>query len=192
VTGLRISSARPHITLHGGSRAGRHASRIFLLAALVLLPAACSSGGGSAGSPASAGSPTPAGSSSPSAVKPSASSSTLCADVAALQASVRKLTSIRPRAGAAGQLKTAAQDVQSNLSSLASAAGDQWGGPIANLKTALTSLQSAVSTLATERNASSVSGVVSAIRSVSTATQQLVTAARPNCPSLSASPTSSA
>jgi hypothetical protein len=190
VTGSRVSSARPRITLHGGSRAGRHASRIILLAALVL-PAACSSGGGSAGSPASAGSSAPAGRSSPSAVAPSASSSTLCADVAALQASVRKLTSIRPRAGAAGELKAAAQDVQSNLSSLTSAAGDQWGGPIANLKTALTSLQSAVSTLATERNASSVSGVVSAIRSVSTATQQLVTAARPGCPSLPASPTSS-
>ena len=187
MTGPRISSARPHITLHRGSRAGRHASRIILLSALVLLAAACSSGGGSAGSPASAGSPTPAGSSSPSAVAPSASSSTLCADVAALQASVRKLTSIRPRAGAAGQLKTAAQDVQSNLSSLTSAAGDQWGGPIANLKTALTSLQSAVSTLATERNASSVSGVVSAVKGVSTATQQLLTAANPSCSSPSPS-----
>jgi hypothetical protein len=191
VTGPRISSARPHITLRGGSRAGRHASRIMLLAALVLLPAACSSGGGSAGSPASAGSSASAGGSSPSAVAPSASSSTLCADVAALQASVRKLTSIRPSANTANELKTARQDIQSKLSSLVSAAGDQWSGPISNLRSALTSLQSAVSTLATERNASSVSGVVSAIRSVSTATQQLLTAARPSCPSLSASPTSS-
>jgi hypothetical protein len=194
VTRPRISSAWPHLTLRGRSRgrsrASRPLSRIILLSALVLLAAACSSSGGSAGSPASAGSPTSAGSSSPSAVAPSAagsaSSSTLCADVAALRASVQKLTTIRPRAGAASQLKTAGQDIQSNLSSLTSAAGDQWGGPIANLKTALTSLQSAVSTLATQRNASSVSSVVSAIKGVSTATQQLLTAANPSCPSPSA------
>ena len=79
------------------------------------------------------------------------------------------------------------QNVQTNLSSLASAAGALWSGQVQNLRAALTKLQSAVSTLATQRNASSVSGVVTTVGGVSAAARQLLDAASPSCPSPSAS-----
>ena len=151
---------------------------------LVLLVAACSSSGSSSG-----GSAAPASSSS-SAAAPSPSpsaSAAVCADVTALRESVQELTSIRPGTGAVDQLRTAVQKVQSNLSTLSGAAGDLWSGPIQNLRSALTKLQSAVSTLASQRNASSVSGVVTAIGGVSAAARQLFDAASVRCPSASAS-----
>ena len=172
---------------------GRHAWRNVLLSSLVLLAAACNSTGSSAGGPASAGSPS-SSAAAPSASAP-ASASALCEDVAALRVSLQKLTSIRPSASTANELKTALQDVQAKLSSLASAAsaaGDHWSGQISNLTSALTKLQSAVSTLATQRNASSVSGVVTALAGVGTAARQLLDTASPGCPSSSASPASSA
>ena len=84
------------------------------------------------------------------------------------------------------------QNVQSNLSDLGSAAGALWSGQVQNLRSALTKLQSAVSTLASQRNASSVSGVVTAVGGVSAAARQLLDAASPSCPSPSASSGSSA
>ena len=84
------------------------------------------------------------------------------------------------------------QNVQTNLAALGSAAGALWSGQVQNLKSALTMLQSAVSTLATQRNASSVSGVVTAVGGVSAAARQLLDAATPSCPSPSASSGSSA
>jgi hypothetical protein len=84
------------------------------------------------------------------------------------------------------------QNVQSNLAALSSAAGTLWSGQIHNLRSALTMLQSAISTLAAQRNASSVSGVVTAVGGVSAAARQLLDAASPSCPSPSASSGSSA
>jgi hypothetical protein len=101
------------------------------------------------------------------------------------------LTSIKVSANTVTELKTAVQDVQSNLSGLSSAAGSQWSEQIGNFKSALTKLQTSVSALATERNASSVSGVVTAIAAVPIAGRQLLTAASSRCPSASASPTAS-
>ena len=119
---------------------------------------------------------------------PSASgSAALCSDVAALRGSLQELTSIRPRASTVAELRTAVQNVQSNLSDLSSAAGTLWSAQVQNLRSALTNLQSGVSTLATERNASSVSGVVTAVGGVSAAARQLLDAASPSCPSPSAS-----
>jgi hypothetical protein len=79
------------------------------------------------------------------------------------------------------------QNVQTSLAALGSAAGDLWNGQVQNLRSALTTLQSAVSTLAAQRNASSVTGVVTALGGVSVAARQLFDAASPSCPSPSAS-----
>ena len=155
------------------------------MSGLVLLAAACGSSGSSSGGHASAGS------SSSSAAAAPAATSALCEDVAALRGSLQRLTSIKVSANTVTELKTGAQDVQSNLSALSSAAGSLWSEQIGNLKSVLTKLQTSVSTLATERNASSVSGVVTAIAAVATAGRQLLTAASSRCPSASASPTSS-
>ena len=155
------------------------------MSGLVLLAAACGSSGSSSGGHASAGS------SSSSAAAAPAATSALCEDVAALRGSLQRLTSIKVSANTVTELKTGAQDVQSNLSALSSAAGSLWSEQIGNLKSVLTKLQTSVSTLATERNASSVSGVVTAIAAVHIAGRQLLTAASSRCPSASASPTSS-
>jgi len=170
----------------------RHACRGILLSGLVLLAAACGSGGSVSGSPASGGSP------SPSAAAPSASGSATsasaasCSDVAALRGSLQELTSIRPSASTVTELRSAVQNVQANLAALGSAAGALWNGQVQNLRSALAKLQSAVSTLAAQRNASSVSGVVTALGGVSAAARQLLDAASPSCPSPSASSGSSA
>ena len=84
------------------------------------------------------------------------------------------------------------QNVQANLATLVSAAGTLWNVQIQNLRSALTMLQSAVGTLAAQRNASSVSGVVTTVGGVSAAARQLLDAASPSCPSPSASSGSSA
>ena len=167
------------------SRVRGSAWRNVLMSGLVLLAAACGSSGSSSGGQASAGS------SSSSAAAAPAATSALCEDVAALRGSLQRLTDIKVSANTVTELKTGAQDVQSNLSSLSSAAGSQWSEQIGNLKSALTKLQASVSTLATERNASSLSGVVTAIAAVPNAGRQLLTAASARCPSASASPTSS-
>ena len=155
------------------------------MSGLVLLAAACGSSGSSSSGHASAGS------SASSAAAAPAATSALCEDVAALRGSLQRLTSIKVSANTVTELKTGAQDVQSNLSSLSSAAGSQWSAQVGNLKSALTKLQTSVSTLATERNASSVSGVATAIAAVPIAGRQLLTAASARCPSASASPTPS-
>jgi hypothetical protein len=99
----------------------RPACRGILLSGLVLLAAACGSGGSGAGSPASAGSPS-SNAAAPSASGSAASvSAALCSDVAA------------------------------------------------------------------QRNASSVSGVVTVVGGVSATARQLLDAASPSCPSPSAS-----
>jgi hypothetical protein len=167
------------------SRVRGSAWRNVLMSGLVLLAAACGSSGSSSGGHASAGS------SSSSAAAAPAATSALCEDVVALRGSLDRLTSIKVSANTVTELRTAVQDVQSNLSSLSSAAGSQWSEQIGNLKSALTKLQASVSTLATERNASSVSGVVTAIAAVPSAGRQLLTAASSRCPSASASPASS-
>ena len=170
----------------------RHAGRNILLSGLVLLAAACSSGGSASGGPASAGSPSSSAAAPAASASATSASAALCSDVAALRGSLRELTSIRPSSSTAADLKAAVQNVQSNLAGLASAAGAVWSGQVQNLKSALTNLQSAVSTLATQRNASSVSGVVTAVGGVSAAARQLLDAASPSCPSPSASSGSSA
>ena len=124
---------------------------------------------------------------------PSASgSAALCSDVAALRGSLQELTSIRPSASTVTELRSAVQNVQTNLAALTSAAGAVWNGQVQNLRFALIKLQSVVSTFAAQRNASSVSGVVTALGGVSAAARQLLDAASPSCPSPSASSGSSA
>jgi hypothetical protein len=149
------------------------------LSGLVLLLAACGSGGAS-------GSGTAASSPSGAAAASASDSASLCSDVAALRESLQKLGAVRP--GSADQLRTAAQDAQADLLRLSSAAGSQWPTQIHNLRSALARLQAAAAALAADRNSSSVSAVYSAINGVTTASHQLLDAASSSCPSASPSP----
>ncbi|MGP0028167.1 MAG: hypothetical protein ACLPKE_33150 [Streptosporangiaceae bacterium] len=160
------------------------------MSGLVLLAAACSSSGSSSGGAASAGSSSSGAAASSAAASPTATSA-LCDDVAALRGSLQQLTSIKVSVNTVTELKAAAQDVQSNLSSLGSAAGSLWSQQIGSLKSALATLQTSIGTLATERNASSVAAVAAAVGAVAVAGRQLLNAATARCPSASASPTAS-
>jgi hypothetical protein len=150
------------------------------LSLLVLLLAACGSGGASATGTA-ASSPT-----SGVAAASASDSASLCSDVGALRESLQKLGAVRP--GAADQLRNAAQDAQADLLHLSSAAGSQWPPQIHNLRSALARLEAAAAALAADRNSSSVSAVYSAINGVKSASHQLLDAASSSCPSASPSP----
>jgi hypothetical protein len=154
-------------------------------AGAALLVAACGSGGGV---PAGGGSPSGGGTSaaaSPAAPGPNAA---LCQDAAALRASLGKLTHVSVGAGAANEIKADLADVKTKLTSFAAEAHGQWQAQTSALKSALTKLQTAAADLATHPSASTVSGVVTALGGVTTATSNLLAALSTACPSTSPSP----
>ncbi len=166
---------------------------VMILSGLALLVVACGSGGSA---PASS---TPAASSSAPAASPSSASASpatspvngaVCADAAALRASLDKLTQVKVKKGAASQVKADLKDVQANLTALVNDARGQWQAQTDALKSALAKLQTAIKTLTANFSTSAVSGVVTALGDVSTAGQNLLAAAGTRCPS--ASPTPSA
>ena len=150
-----------------------------LLVLVLLLVAACGSGGPSGGSASASGSPRSAAASPgvPAAV---------CPDVAALRASLGKLTSVRISADTVNELQADVRDVQASLSRLRTDAGSAWSGQISSLNSALTKLQAAAQALAATPGTSSVSGAVAALGGVAVAARQLLAAAGSHCPSPSA------
>jgi len=150
-----------------------------------LLTVAC----GSSSSPASGGSPSPsAPSSSAPAATGSSPSSALCADAAALFASLDQLTHIKVHEGMKNEITAKLTAVKANLTAFVTEARGQWQAQTAALKSALTNLQTAVKSLSASPSVSAVGGVVSAIGGVSTATANLLTAVSTRCPSASPSP----
>ncbi len=150
----------------------------------VLLAVAC----GSSGTPSGAGSAS-AGSTSaaPSPAAPSRNAA-LCADAAALRASLGKLTHFSVGAGAASEIKADLADVKAKLTALAAQAHGQWQSQTSALKSALGKLQPAASKLAAHPSADTVSGVVTALGGVTTAASNLLASLSTDCPSASPSP----
>ena len=145
-------------------------------------------GCGSSGTPSGAGSASAGGTSaaaSPAAPSPNAA---LCADAAALRASLGKLTHLSVGAGTANEIKADLADVKAKLTALAAQARGQWQAQITALRSALGKLQPAASKLAAHPSASTVSGVVTALGGVTTAAGNLLTALSTDCPSASPSP----
>ena len=155
---------------------------------LALLAVACgSSGAPSSGTSSSApASSTPA--STPASPSTSPSNGALCADAAALRASLDKLTHVKVGAGTVNEIKADLTDVQANLTAFVAAARGQWDTQTSALTSALTKLQTAVKSLAANPSASAVKGVVSALGNVSTAAQNLLAAVNTRCPAASSSP----
>lgn len=158
------------------------------LVAGVLLASACGSSGSSAGS---ASSPAPASSTSASSSAPATASSgttanaEVCQDVAALRTSLSRLSQVTVSRGAASKLAADVKDVQAKVSTLVRNAGTRWSTQIGALTSALSTLQTAVTGLA---NGGSLSSVVSALRGVRSAAQNLLAAAGAQCPSPESSP----
>jgi uncharacterized protein len=148
---------------------------------LVLL-AGCASGSTSPGGTSSTAT-------SPSA-SPSPSSSVLCADVAALRASLDQLVHVKVQAGVASEITSDLENVQAALTKLVNDARGQWQAQTSALKAALDTLKTAVGSLTASPGASTVSAVAAALGQVKRAAQDLLVAAGTACPS--ASPSSSA
>ncbi len=160
----------------------RHAWwKVTLAAGLLLLAAACGAGGG--GSQSGSSSPASPSSSAPA----SPANAALCADVAALRASLNKLTHVSVGAGTASEIQADLKDVQAKLTALGNQASGQWQAQTSALKSALAKLQTAAKTLAASPSASAVASVVSALGDVNTAAQNLLAAANTQCPSASPS-----
>lgn len=152
---------------------------------LALLAAGCGSGGSSSSTPSTA-------TSSSTAPSPTAapSNSVLCADAAALRASLDKLRQVRVGAGTVNEITADLNGVKTALTTFTNNARGQWQAQTSSLDSALAKLKTSASNLAAHPGVSAVSGVVTALGEVNTAAQNLLAAVNTSCPS--ASPSSSA
>ncbi len=149
---------------------------------LVLLAAGCGSGGGTSGAPSS-----PTSSSTAASPAASASDSVLCADAAALRASLDKLRQVKVGAGTVNEITADLNDVKTALTTFANNARGQWQTQTSSLNSALAKLKTSVSNLAAHPGVSTVSGVAAALGGVNTAAQNLLSAVNTSCPSASSS-----
>ncbi len=149
---------------------------------LVLLAAGCGSGGSSSSTPATATSS--ATTDSPAA---SPSNSVLCADAAALRASLDKLRQVKVGAGTVTEITADLNDVKTALTTFTDNARGQWQAQTSSLNSALDKLKTSVSNLAAHPGVSTASGVVTALGEVNTAAQNLLAAVNTSCPSVAGS-----
>ena len=152
---------------------------------LALLAAACGSGGSTPSGGTSSGVSSSSTSAAPATSPPNA---VLCADAAALRASLDKLTHVKVGAGTVSEITADLNDVKANLTAFVNHARGQWQAQTSALKSALAALKTAVSNLAASPSTSAVSGVVTALGAVNTAAQNLLAAVNTRCPSASSSP----
>ncbi len=154
--------------------------KLVVTACGLALLAGCASGSASPGGTSSA-----APSSSPAAAPPS--SSVLCADIAALRASLAQLTHVTVQAGAATEITSDIQSVKASLTKLVNDARGKWQEQTSALSAALDQLKTAAQDLKASPGGSTVSAVAAALGQVRRAAQDLLAAAGTQCPSASAS-----
>ena len=94
----------------------------------------------------------------PAAPATSPPNSVLCADAAALRASLGKLTHVKVGAGTVSEITADLNDVKANLTAFANQARGQWQAQTSALTSALATLKTAVSNLAAHPSTSAVSG----------------------------------
>ena len=173
--------------MRSGIVTGTARRQLALVVCGLALLAGCGSGSSSpASSPSPATSATSATSSSAAA---SPSSSALCADAAALRASLDQLRHVNVQAGAVNQLTANINDVRAALATLVTNAHGRFQAQTSAMSSALDTLKTAVSSLGASPGVSTVAGVVSGLGQVNTAAQNLLAAVNTDCPS--ASPSSS-
>jgi hypothetical protein len=182
----RLAAQQPAGDIKPGivTRAAR-GTIVMVACGLALLTAGCGSGSGT--SPGSTSSTAPSPPAASAAASPS--SSVLCADAAALRASLDKLRHVNVGTGMASEIIADLNDVETALATFVTDARSQYQAHTSALSSALATLSTSVSDLAAHPGASTVSGVAAAIGGVSTAGQNLLAAVNTSC--LSASPSSS-
>ncbi len=147
---------------------------------LALLAAGCGSSGSTSSGAASSST------AAPSTTAASPGNSLLCADAAALRASLDKLRHVSVGAGAVNEITADISAVKTALTTFVTDAHGQWQAQTSALSAALDSLKTAAGSLAASPGTSTVSGVVAALGQVNTAAQKLLAAVNTDCPSSSA------
>ena len=158
---------------------------VMIAGGLALLAAGCGSSGSTSGAP-----PTAASSSTTASPAASPSNSVLCADAAALRASLDKLRHVNVGAGTVTEITADLNDVKTALTTFTNNARGEWQAQTSSLDSALGKLRTSASNLAAHPGVSTAAGVVTALGEVNTAAQDLLAAVNTSC--LSASPSSSA
>jgi hypothetical protein len=164
------------------TRAAR--GRLVMACGLVLLATGCASGSGT--SPGSTSSSAASATTALPAASPSVS--VLCADAAALRASLDKLRQINVGTGMVNEITADLNDVKTALTTFVTDAHGQYQAQTSSLSSALSKLKTSVSELAAHPGASTVTGVVAALGEVTTAGQNLLAAVNTSCLSASPSP----
>ncbi len=135
-----------------------------VLLATGLLVAGCGSNSSQGGGASTPGTPSPASSAPSTPASTSTASAELCADAAALQASVDRLVTITVGPGVVAELQNDLKDVQSSLTTLANGARAEWQDEVAALQASLTTLQTAVQQLAGSPSSSTVAAARTALQ----------------------------
>jgi hypothetical protein len=148
---------------------------------LAVVVAGCKSGGSTSSSA------TPAGGPSASASASASMDAALCADAAALQNSVTKLSHVNVRSGV-GAITADLNQVTADVNTLASQAHGQYAAQTTELKSELAALRTAVSNLSAQHSTSAASAVVTGIAHVTTTAHSLLSAVESHCRSASPGP----
>ena len=156
--------------------------KLVVTACGLALLAGCASSSTSPGGTSSA-----APSSSSPAAAASPSSSVLCADIAALRASLDQLTHVTVQSGMGNEITSDIQSVKAALTKLVNDARGKWQTQTSALSAALDQLKTAAQDLTASPGGSTVSAVAAALGQVKRAAQDLLTTAGTECPSASSS-----
>jgi hypothetical protein len=120
------------------------------------------------------------GSSAPS---PSAAASTpaYCAAASQLQTSIKDLRSLNVITGGVSAVQAAVTKIQTNLNAFQTAAKDQFGPEITQLRTSLSTVQKAVSAAASNVNVSTLTAIATSIPAVLSSYSALQKAITSHC-----------
>jgi len=105
-----------------------------------------------------------------------------CADIGALKASLEALTKVKPAEDGVAALKTAIDNVKSDLEPAAASASALLQPSVQQVKTAFADLQTAVSGLSTDNVRQKAPAIRTAMTQVRTATANLSSALTTSCP----------
>ena len=122
--------------------------------------------------------PSPSSAASPSA---SASKPAFCAASDQLQTSIKDLRSLNVITGGVSAVQTAITKIQTNLDAFQTAAKDQFGPQIADLRTSLSNVQKAVSAAASNVSVSTLTAIATSIPGVVTSYTTLQKAITSQC-----------
>jgi hypothetical protein len=143
--------------------------RSSLSARLLLFVLVCLAVAGCGGSGDDAGGAAPATTTTTAASGTTAAASQVCADAAALKASVAELDQLDPaEAGRAG-IQAALDKVQANLAALRGSATGQWGSQITELDGAVAALKTTIAAVDGSSLVSVVPTIVSDLKRIDTA-----------------------